>query len=295
MKKFEEFNELLRSGLEQIDSLRNENPAMYWLGIFSRVIDDFQQMVAPFIEKNAIPYVLSKIQKLRKTHQLLLPVHFGCDPQRFYFDLDKDYVPYFYPYLYYLVHVVAHNEQELSQPKSLTTCFLCLKDGIYMMMPTFDERGMMLEIFPPHFWNRYAYRVKRNSLAGNTLPVASLFEEENTRLTFDQMKQFTGYFVGRNWFYGTIRDENLFSLKKQKNNKPNEMVTVFVDGFAYDSIYWCEDVPDCTVIMHKTYMTWSDIGDDQRAKIIQYKKQNLSNLLQEYPNCLMDFLQWMNE
>lgn len=295
MTKFEEFNELLRSGLEQINSLRNENPAAYWLGIFSRVIDDHQQMVIPFIENVAIPDTLSHIQKRRDTHQPLLPAHFAYDPQMYYFNLGKDYVPNFCPYLYYLVHVVAHNVQELSQPKTLPTCLLRLKEGIYMMMPTFDERGMMLEIFPPHFWNRYAYRVKRNSLGGYTLPAASLFEKESTQLTFDQMKQFTGYFVGRNWFYGTLRDANLFSLKKQKNNALNEMETVFVDGFAYDSVYQSEEIPGCTVIMHKTYMTWSDIGDDQRANIIQYKKQNLTNLLQEYPNCLLDFLEWMNE
>lgn len=295
MKNFEEFKESLGSALEQIAPLRDENPTKYWLEVFDYFLDGYQQMVDPFIKMKANPETLDEIQRRRDALQPLLPVHSCYDPQKSYFDMDEDYVPDFYPYLYYLIHVVAHNEQELSQPRSLTTCFLRLKDGIYMMMPTFDERGMMLEIFPPHFWNRYAYRVKRNSLTGNTLPAASLFERESTQLTFDQMKLFTSYFVGRNWLYRTIRDKNLFSLKKQINNGANEMVTVFVDGFSYDNIYFCEDAADCIVIMHKTYMTWNKIGKDQRANIIQYKKQNLIALSQKYPNCKLDFLEWMSE
>lgn len=295
MNKFEEFSELVKTGLEEIQPFRSADQAKFWLDVYGCVAEVNNQMVHPYNEHVAMPHTMETIAM--KSHLgNPLPIHSLYDPQPYYFNIPQGYVPQSDTYLYSFVHVVAHNERELACPQSLITTFVRLEDGIYMLMITGDERGMMLEVFPPHFWNRYLFRVKRNSLGSFKLPDASLFEDRSVLPTFEQMRMAVGHFVGRNWVFTTDQAPALSSKKRQKELLENEMVTVFVDGYSWDRVFRCDEVPGCDVIIHTSYIPWCELKDDQRGEVVRYKKQNLEMLLRrDYSNCLPDLLTWMTE
>lgn len=295
MNKFEEFSELVKTVLEEIQPFRNENQAKFWLDVYDCIAEGNNQMVRPYIEYRAIPVVMETIRK-RSLAGNPLPVHSLYDPQPDYFHIPQGYVPQSDKYLYSFIHMVAHNERELACPQSLITTFVRLDEGINMVMLTGDEDGMMLEVFPPHFWNRYIFRVKRNSLGSFKLPDAHLFEDKSVRPTFEQMVTTVGHFIGRNWVFTTVKDPALFSKQHQKNMQENQMATVFVDGYSWDRVFRCDEVPGCDVIIHTSYIPWCELKDDQRGEVVRYKKQNLEMLLRrDYSNCLPDLLTWMTE
>lgn len=296
MTKFEEMNELLKSGLQQIDSLRKENEAKYWLEIAYYVLDHHAAL-QDYIDNYALKATLHEIERRKRSGKKQLPVHLMFDPQRECLGTADNYVPDFYPYMFHLVHVVAHNPEELTHPKVVITTLLHLPEGIYMLMFTQDNEGMLVDVFPPHFWSRYLYRVQRNSLDTSHLPPAEKFKEIDGVIptpTFQEMKYTVGFFIGRNWMFRTVNEPELMSKKAQKNIQEKDKVTIFVDGYSWDNVYSIDEIPDWTVVVHKSYFSWSYLKDDQRAAAVVHKRENLQRLLADYPLCLIDFLAFMS-
>ncbi|MGM9825887.1 MAG: hypothetical protein ACI3Z8_05570 [Paludibacteraceae bacterium] len=270
MKKSEEYKDLFSN-----NSLRREDPARFWQEVFYLVSMQNDMVVVPFIEEKAIPK--SKEQISRSPNKL--PTHLcfrrlECKS----------------PLLPFSVHVVAHKKEELKNPAVLITTFLELNDGIYMLMATFDEQSLMLEVFPPHFWKRYIQRVKQNSLRS---PNFTAFDKE--KLSLEETDAAVGYFVGRNWFWYTGRVPSLMSTKTQNTIQEKDYVTIFIDGFSWDDVYTCKDEDNSIVIIHKSYCTWSDLKNDQRVEEYKYKQIMLDMLIdQGYGHCLPDIITWMS-
>lgn len=272
MKKiqFEEYKDLFSN-----NSLRREDPARFWQVVFYLVCRLNDAEVVPFIEEKAIPQ--SKEHISRSPNKL--PVHL-CFPQ----------LECKYPLLPFSVHVVAHKKEELKNPAVVITTFLELNDGIYMLMVTLDEFGPMFEVFPPHFWNRYIHRVKRNSLSS---PNFSAFDKK--KLSLKETDEAVGYFVGRNWFWNTDRVPSLMSTKTQNTIQEKDHVTIFIDGFSWDDVYTCKDENNSTVIIHKSYCTWSDLKNDQRVEEHKYKQIMLDMLIDKGSGrCLPSIFTWMS-
>ena len=270
MKKSEEYQDLFSN-----NSLRSENPARFWQEVFYLVFMQNDKVVATFIEKTAIPETKKHISRSPNK----LPVHL-CFRR----------LECKYPLLPFSVHVFAHKKEELKNLTVQITTFLELKEGIYMLMATIDEFGPMLEVFPPHFWNRYIQRVKQNSLRS---PNFSAFDKE--KLSLKETEEVVGYFVGRNWFWYTGRVPSLMSTKTQNTIHEKDHVTIFIDGFSWDDVYTCKDEDNSTVIIHKSYCTWSNLKNDQHVEEYKYKQIMLNMLIEKgYGHCLPDIITWMS-
>jgi len=201
------------------------------------------------------------------------------------------------------VHFFAQTEEQKQDPVSVTIGYLPFpNEHFYVFMITRDitQDKLHVDVFCPHFFERYAARAERHSAFEEQLPAFWL--PKNWRDTAHKipktnelsaihmqdlamLKGFVGKFIGNNKIFLVRHNPAAESVSKQEIDGQKVRPTILLPCGVCFGDYYC----DQNLVLHKTFLSFSQLKKDQFKALAKDFAIMMDTAHQLFPKQYEDF------